>query len=233
MEQEQTFDESIATVVRALPAPIREFITNGSARRVVLEIKKKYDMHIDQAAIVEQEVLLLLIGVNAPDAFIHALKNDARLDEKTITGIVQDVNERIFIPLRKAEEKQGMGALLQTPVTKAPQASAPPVPSKVTAPSVSVLPPKQLMPSAPVSNVPPPQKTPLPPRGMAPEIAPENLPGAMPPPESTFAKSSQSVPSQAPPPAPAAPRPASLETPITKSYAVDPYREQILDDLES
>lgn len=92
----------------------------------------KYELHIDQGTVLEREIMLLLMGIESPDEFTHALVAEAKITPDAIGGIVQDINAQIFIPLREEEMKSAQAAQMQRPV--APPApmfrpSAPPLQS--------------------------------------------------------------------------------------------------------
>jgi hypothetical protein len=102
-----TFEDDIKQILAEVPAPIRAFFASGKVQIVAKNLMQKYQFHIDQGAIVEREIIMLLLGINNPDEFIKALVEEAKLDQKTIDGIIQDINAQIFMPLREEEMKSG------------------------------------------------------------------------------------------------------------------------------
>lgn len=220
--EQNNLEESFAEVLQTLPPVIHDYITQGKYTIVAKSLMAKYGLRIDQGGVLEGEILLLLMGVDTPDEFTQALIEKAKIDERSVGGIIQDINDQIFVPLRKEEEAQSRsGGVLQTASSteivkptassSSPGRSAPPHLS--TAP-VAPLPPKTVMPSTPArpfsvgGPLPSEQReriSNIAPRSSAPP--PANLPGAMPP---------------APPPPP---KPV-VRPPIT-SYSTDPYREPI------
>ncbi|MDE1919337.1 MAG: hypothetical protein KGH56_01425 [Patescibacteria group bacterium] len=109
MDPEQSIEESVESVASGLPPQIRSFIASGKAREATRQIMAKYRLHIDQAGVLGREIILLLVGIKNPDEFLRALAEEAKLDQKTIGSIVQDVNEQVFIPLREEETRGGLG----------------------------------------------------------------------------------------------------------------------------
>ena len=103
--QELTLDESIKQMMETLPPVIRAYLAQGKYTPVAKTLMAKYGLRIDQAGVLEREIMLLLMGIENPDEFIQALMEEAKLDKKVIDGIVQDVNTQIFIPLRQEEMK--------------------------------------------------------------------------------------------------------------------------------
>ena len=71
--QEPTFDQDLSTVVSQLPPPVRAFFVSGKVETVAKNLMLKYQLHIDQGAVVEREIILLLLGLKDPAEFTKAL----------------------------------------------------------------------------------------------------------------------------------------------------------------
>ncbi|MEK7604764.1 MAG: hypothetical protein AAB442_03145, partial [Patescibacteria group bacterium] len=119
--QDQDLEQSVREVMQTLPTILRNYLVQKRYTSVVQNLMTKFNLHIDQAGILEREIMLLLMGVENPDEFMQALASDAQLDQATITSIVQEVNNQIFIPLRQEMEHGGAGAGAAAP---APPASS-------------------------------------------------------------------------------------------------------------
>lgn len=169
-QKELTLDESLAEVMQTLPPVIRTYLTQGKYTVVAKNLMSKYRLRIDQGGVLEREIMLLLMGVETPDEFTKALAEDARLDQPTVDGIVQDINNQIFIPLRKEEEGGIMAPQqpMQVPLPPKP-ASYFNLENKIP-PHIAPLPPKFISPKS---------EMPIVPASLGP--TPQNLPGAMPP----------------------------------------------------
>lgn len=111
--KEMTLEESMKQIMKTLPPVIREYLSQGKYTPVARNLMTKYDLRIDQGGILEREIMLLLLGVESPADFTKSLSDDAGLTREIINNIIQEVNDQIFVPLRKAEEKG-------TPVLSAP-----------------------------------------------------------------------------------------------------------------
>ena len=119
-----SFDDSVAQVMQTLPPVIRDYILQGKYTLVAKTLMTKYSLRIDQAGVLEQEILLLLMGVENPDEFTQALLTEAKLDQAAIDGIVRDVNTQIFAPLRAEEMKSAPTALKSETLSPPPQSPA-------------------------------------------------------------------------------------------------------------
>jgi len=104
---EPTFEESIKEVMQTLPPPIRNYLVQGRYTAVAKGLMAKYSLRIDQAGVLEREIMLLLMGIENPDEFAASLKSDASLADDVVRNIMGDVNQQIFIPLREEMRKMG------------------------------------------------------------------------------------------------------------------------------
>lgn len=133
--QQPDFDESVAQVMRTLPPVIRTYLLQGKLTPVVKDLTERYSLRIDQGGVLERETMLLLMGVEDPTEFIQAL-TELGLDKETVNGIVQDVNDQIFVPLQKEMKGEKVG-MQQPPKVTAPS------PVVVNQPMATYIPPPQ------------------------------------------------------------------------------------------
>src|SRR3989344_1874642 len=106
---ERAFEENIREVMRDLPAPIRSYLSSGSYSLVAKNLMSKYSLHIDQGGILEREIMLLIMGLESPQTFLDALKNEAYIPDDTARSLAAEINEKIFKPLQE-EMRKGGGA---------------------------------------------------------------------------------------------------------------------------
>lgn len=97
--------------MQTLPPIIRDYLSAGKYTTVARNLTTKYGLRIDQAGVLEREIMLLLMGIETPQEFAQALTEEARLDKKIVDSIALDVNEQVFIPLRTEEQKIGMNKM--------------------------------------------------------------------------------------------------------------------------
>lgn len=227
-QQELTLEESVKQVMQTLPPPIRDYLSRGKYTPVAKELMAKYGLRIDQGGILERGMMLLLMGIEDPAEFSKALVEEAKLDQQAVNGIMQDINEQIFVPLREEMRKGSVPAPTASKpiVAPAPSAATPRV--LIPAPPVrkpalrDVLASVMKAPTAPAAQIiPTPAIVSVPAVPLAsPRAAPpENLPGVPRPPQTVPAAPAQE--SRTEPPkqsAPAAP---------AKPYSIDPYREPV------
>lgn len=231
-----TLEQSIAQLLTKVPAPVQQFVLNelGTTTNLMMAA---HNLHIDQAGVLERELLLMLLGQEDPAQFATALK-EAGVDEATTQAILKDVNERVFKRLRTQERAEGVAPATPTAPQERAWVEVTPKPTSAPttpAPTYTAQPAQQATQRPPQTAVP--SVAPI--RTMAADMAeaqhptqrprvPQQLPGApipVPPP----------IPHQELPPiqpsAPAQPiaRPAPPPQPPLppKTYGADPYREPI------
>lgn len=105
-EQDPILEKNIKEVLAALPPAIRRYIADQKHEPVVQSLVAKYRLHMDQGTTLEKNVLFLLMGIQTPEHFSAALTKELGLDRATVSGIIQEVNTKIFAPLRD-EMQQG------------------------------------------------------------------------------------------------------------------------------
>ncbi|MDD2657563.1 MAG: hypothetical protein PHD04_02795 [Candidatus Pacebacteria bacterium] len=135
-QKELTLEESIKQVMQTLPPVVRAYLAQGKYTVVAKSLMAKYGLRIDQAGVLEREIMLLLMGIENPDEFTQTLIEEAKLEQKTIDSIVQDINTQIFMPLRAEEMKAPhsvVPALTPAPTTAGiPRLVVPTAPPKAT-----------------------------------------------------------------------------------------------------
>ncbi len=141
---QMSLEDSIATLLSALPKPVQAFVLGPDRPRIAIELSKKYNLHVDQAGVLEQAFMQMLLGVSSPQEFVDSLTK-AGIPPDSVRGLAQDVNEQVFVPLRKAEQAG-------EPVAR-PAPPAPPVVPRASATlpgstePVPVTPPRPTMPA--------------------------------------------------------------------------------------
>lgn len=124
-QQELTLEESVKQVMQTLPPVIRDYLSQGKYTPIARSLMAKYGLRIDQGGILERGMMLLLMGIEDPAEFSKALVEEAKLDQQTANGIMQDINEQIFVPLRD-EMRKGQATAPAAPVAPVSSASRSP-----------------------------------------------------------------------------------------------------------
>ena len=113
---EPTFEEDIKNVLAEVPPQVRTVFASGKVEIVAKNLMLKNRLHIDQGAILEREIILLLLGLHSPDEFTRTLIDEANINQIIVNDISRDINEQIFIPVQQ-QMRQGASAAPTSPMT--------------------------------------------------------------------------------------------------------------------
>jgi len=188
LHKELSLDESVAQVMQTLPPIIRDYLSAGKYTTVARNLTTKYGLRIDQAGVLEREIMLLLMGIETPPEFVQALAEEARLDKKAIDSIVLEVNDQIFMPLRAEEQKIGMGKTSSPAMPELKKGIVFPQVGVIQKEALAAVPPKGVTNLLKKDEPSAPRVAPLPPKAPSParlsatlgEIVRSLLPGAKP-----------------------------------------------------
>lgn len=230
-QQDITFDEGLKEVVQALPPIVRAYLSEKKYIPVTKSLMETYSLHVDQGSILEREIVLLLMGVEALEEFKSSLKEEAKISEDVVNNIVNDIDEHIFFPLWEEEQKDASTSeVVET--KKAIHHELPQVVRNMRVESPATTPQEK----APSLTAPQPEKTVFTPAA-APEISnpiaaqaatAANIPRIIVPVPATPPKTQEKpAPFPLPERRPETNAPKTPPPPI-QSYTVDPYREPIV-----
>lgn len=201
-----------------LPPEVRTAITSPDLRKKLKEVGDRNKLHIDQLGILEDETVLVMMGLEDPNNFLDNLVKQVHIERSVAEKVEHEIGEQIFMPIREAMKKFmaaeqpiiGAGENIQnTPVSKLPPiAPRQMTPEASSLPVVSTPPPLPVVPSAPVST---PVVTPPPPVPPKPPVPPSNMAQA----DTMLSQKTVDLGAASPKTAPSVP----------DSYKKDPYRE--------
>lgn len=188
--EEQSLTQSISQLLGQAPPPIRAFVLN-ELPETVNRLMGRHGIHVDQAGVLEAELLLMLVGQSRPTEFVKALE-DAGIDKEKVRAIANDVNREVFVRLRQEERKQAaqVPSRASSPITQvatAEKSLAATTSSDRPREAKTVPPPPNLPgqipapPPTPRPAPPPPPRIEVPTPPPAPAVQPEPAPAPKPP----------------------------------------------------
>jgi hypothetical protein len=208
---------------------VRDAFNSEVTANVIIDLKVKNRLHVDIAGQLSQEVGYMLLGLRSPAEFFGNLMLSGT-DEQTARAIMQEVNDRIFIPLKQQVVDSGRSPVPEGNLVRHTQPSPRPAP-EVPPPALEYQPSVPI--TLPGSPIPAPMQTSsvsIPAETPVPELI--NPAVALPPPtpalQMTNPGSSVRTLASAVSAHEAAPAVVGRQAaPISKEYAADPYREPI------
>ncbi|MFM2330830.1 MAG: hypothetical protein RLZZ26_337 [Candidatus Parcubacteria bacterium] len=188
--------QELENAVRKAPKPVQEIISSRlEVAGTIAEISKKHQLQLDQIGLLAELNRNMLLGLVSPEELLGELIL-AKVSDVQARGVISDINEKIFVPLRAQMQGGAAGApQMPAPVASAPQPvrpATPPVPQpRVVVPAPNYAPPRPpAPPAAPVVTAP--ATPPAPPRP-APQPAPQQWANQWAPP-STVIQANPSLP---------------------------------------
>jgi hypothetical protein len=95
-------DEEFDKIFTTLPEDVREAMSSVNTLNIIMEMKTKYGLHIDQLGELSAEVGMLMLGKTPPQEFIGKVESVLRVPKETAKQIATEVNEKIFRPVRES-----------------------------------------------------------------------------------------------------------------------------------
>ncbi len=88
-----------------LPEDVRTAITSVDLRNKLRSVAEKHRLHVDQAGALENETMLVMLGLEHPRDYIQNLEREAQVSASEARGIAEDINKEIFRQVRESLKK--------------------------------------------------------------------------------------------------------------------------------
>lgn len=111
-------NEKIRERFKELPKVVQNAITSADVQKQLRALAETNNLHVDQWQLLENEVMLSLLGFQEAEELAHHLKNDLDISEETSTRLAADISRIVFQPIREELERE-----LEHPDAKAAEIS--------------------------------------------------------------------------------------------------------------
>ncbi|HUO56317.1 MAG TPA: hypothetical protein VMU27_02700 [Candidatus Paceibacterota bacterium] len=108
-EQELTNQETDAILKERfdqLPKVVQDSINSADVQEHLRELATSHKLHVDQWQILENDVMLTLLGFQEPNDLTEHLRKDLDVDSETATILASDISRVVFDPIRKELERE-------------------------------------------------------------------------------------------------------------------------------
>ncbi len=115
----------------ALSPKVQGIIMGNDIGATIGPIAQKYDLHVDQAGILAEVAILVILGLIRTTEFINEVEHRLVLPRTKATDIAYEIDQKLFKPIRDDLRNAGQPSTAsQTPIaqTAAPQQSINPAP---------------------------------------------------------------------------------------------------------
>src|SRR5437868_2887280 len=86
----------------SLPNDVKQAIDSSDVALKLEDLGKKYDLHMDQIGILEEEVGKVMLGITHPDEFVDVIEQKLNIDTDKAIALTTDVNMEIFLSIRES-----------------------------------------------------------------------------------------------------------------------------------
>lgn len=87
---------------KTLPKTLQDAILTADLPGKMKMISEKHKLHIDKAAIFENETMLIMLGLENHTDYADNLKKEMGISDEVAQEITKDVNDQIFLPIRES-----------------------------------------------------------------------------------------------------------------------------------
>ena len=113
-EQSSEIEAAIQERFASLPEAVRNAVADESVEKKLRALASKYKLHLDQWVVLENEIMMTLIGLEEPENMAKNVAKEVGTDEETAQKIVNDIAREIFTPIREKLQ----GSLTREPLTR-------------------------------------------------------------------------------------------------------------------
>jgi hypothetical protein len=91
---------------KSLPKPVQDAINSASVEEHLRTLATTHKLHLDQWQLLENAVMLTLLGFQEPENFKQNIKNDLVVTEEVAAALAADISRVVFDPIRQELERE-------------------------------------------------------------------------------------------------------------------------------
>lgn len=99
-------DEQMKERFAELPKVVQDSITSASVQKHLQELARTHKLHLDQWTTLENEVMLVLLGLIPTTELQSNIQSELNIDTATATALAADISRVVFEPIRQELERQ-------------------------------------------------------------------------------------------------------------------------------
>lgn len=99
-------DEILKERLARLPAVVRNAITSADLEKKLRDLANTHKLHLDQWQVLENEVMMTLLGVRRVEELQENLKKQLKIVDELARTLAENINIIVFEPIRQELERQ-------------------------------------------------------------------------------------------------------------------------------
>jgi len=105
-DQQEDLNKELAERFKQLPKVIQDSITSADVQKRLRALADTNNLHLDQWQILENEVMLTLLGFQEPAALAENLKKDLEIPDELAKTLAENISTIVFEPIRGELERE-------------------------------------------------------------------------------------------------------------------------------
>lgn len=94
--------EKINEAYKKLPEEMKAILVSDETSEFVMNLGKKYQLHVDQTGALSNAIILIMVGLMRPNEFIPAVAKNLNIETDKAQQIAKEINDQIFAPIRES-----------------------------------------------------------------------------------------------------------------------------------
>jgi hypothetical protein len=103
---DQQLQQQLGERLKQLPKVVQDAIASADVQRHLRELASTHKLHIDQWELLENNVMLTLLGFQEPEALPTELQKDLNVDTAVASALAEDISRVVFAPIREELERE-------------------------------------------------------------------------------------------------------------------------------
>lgn len=158
---DKELQEQLSARFKTLPEKVKNAINSADVEGHLRQLSEKHKLHVDQWALLENEVMLTMLGFQKTTDLAKNIAREVSMQEDAAEALAADISSTVFAPIREelerlvpapigAETAEGAVEVRETPPALAAAPQPAPTPVAPATPPKSA--PESTIERAPISN---------------------------------------------------------------------------------
>jgi hypothetical protein len=105
MAEERNIGELMAERFQTLPKVVQDAITSADVQKHLRDLAEGHKLHVDQWQVLENNVMLTLLGFQPVAELTQHLQRDLSVTEEVAAELAKSISEIVFAPIRAEMER--------------------------------------------------------------------------------------------------------------------------------
>lgn len=104
--EEKKLNDAMQERFKKLPKVVQDAITSADVEKHLRALSDKHKLHLDQWSLLENEVMLALLGFEKIDDIAKNIQSEVGMDAAAAAALAEDISKIVFEPIRGELERR-------------------------------------------------------------------------------------------------------------------------------